>query len=160
MVDDYRVQLAEDSTLWSVGEVTTAQLIRLACDALVSGMDSQALRELAGAPESSSSSDYDIEDILERVADDFGFTFYRRNSADGRLAGARVLAAQCVAGHLPPRELARWMHSRIKHGHEDQRVEALVSLDDQYDISDYTGQSPEQIDRAVLGAAERLLACR
>lgn len=156
MVEDYALQLAEDVVLWSVGEVTTAELVRCACDALIEGLDSQALRELAGASETDSQ--YEIEDLLERVATELDFAFYARDSADGRLAAARVLAARCAAGHLPPRELARWMHERIKHGHPDRRVEALVSADDQYDILGYTNQSEADIDRAVRAGAESLLA--
>ena len=149
-------QLADDATLWSVGEVTTAEVVSSACDALVAGLDSQALRELAGA--SANDSQYDIEDLLERVASDFNFVCYRRDSDAGRLAAARLLAARCVAGALPPRQLAGWMHERIKHGHPDPRVEALVSLEDQYDIIQYTaGLTIEQIDRDVLAAATRLL---
>jgi hypothetical protein len=56
-----------------------------------------------------------------------------------------------------PRELARWMHERIRHGHPDPRVEALVSLDDQYDIIEYTGRSAAELDEAVTAAARRLL---
>ena len=49
------------------------------------------------------------------------------------------------------------MHERIRHGHPDPRVEALVSLDDQYDIIEYTGQSAAELDEAVTAAARRLL---
>ncbi len=155
MVHDYRRQLEADVALWSVDGVTSCEVIRLACDALVSGLDSQALRELAGA--SPSSPAYDIEDLLERVAIDFELTFHGRHSEGGQLAAARVMAAQCVAGELPPRELARWMHSRIQHGHDDQRVEALVYLDDRYDVREHTGESLDQIDVAVMNAAKYLL---
>jgi hypothetical protein len=109
VVRDYPQQLAEDAALWSTREVTTSELVRLACDALVDGLDSQALRELAGA--SDSTSVYEVEDMLERVAEDFGFRLLARDSEGGRLAATRVLAAQCVAGQLMPREFARWMQA-------------------------------------------------
>jgi hypothetical protein len=155
VVNDFVRQLAEDATLWSVGEVTTRELVRLACDALVGDLDSQSLRELAGA--SPEESQYEIEDLLERVGHAFGFVVYERDSESGRLAAARILAAQCVVGGLPPRELASWMHTRIKHGHEDRRVEALVSLDDRYDVAETMGNPVDEIDRAVLVAAAQLL---
>ena len=155
VADNWSKDVATEMALWSVGESTTAKLVLVACDALVGGLDSQPLRELAGA--SGTSSNYDIEDILERLAHEHDVPFYRRHSSAGRKAAARVLAAQCVAGDLPPRELARWMHTRIKHGHDDPLVEALVSLDDQYDVCDYSGESPDVVDRAVVEAAARLV---
>jgi len=109
-------RLAEDVALWSVGEIMTADIVEHACDALVGGLDSQALRELAG-----------------------------------------VLARRCVAGELPPREFVQWLHSRVGHGHEDEQLEALVSLDDSYDITEYTGVGAEEIDRQVMDGAHRLL---
>jgi hypothetical protein len=59
-----------------------------------------------------------------------------------------------------PREFARWMHTRIRHGHEDGRIETLVSMDDRYDVAESTGESLDQIDRQVLNAAERLLGSK
>ena len=155
MLDDHAEELAADLALWSVGELTTVEVIRMACDALVSGLDSQSLRELAGASERTS--EYEIEDLLERVAVDFGLEFYARDSLEGRLAASRVLARECVAGRLEPREFARWMHTRIRHGYEDVGIETLVSKDDKYDVRELMGNPVDDIDRQVLNAAERLL---
>jgi hypothetical protein len=154
VLDGYAHQLAEDATLWSVDDLTTAELVRSACGALVDGLDSQALRELAGA---GVASDFEIEDLLARVAADFGFQSFTRDSPAGRVAAARVLAGQCVGGNLTPREFARWMHARIRHGHEDRRLEALVSLDDVYDLAETSGQALEDIDLRVRLAAHELL---
>jgi hypothetical protein len=83
VADGYAEKLAEDATLWSVGEVSSADVVRVACDALVDGLDSQALRELAGA--SGSASDYEIEDLLQRAAAEIGFPFYERGGPDARM---------------------------------------------------------------------------
>lgn len=151
-VEDHVRRLADDAALWSVQEASSAEVVEHACEALVDGLDSQALRELAGmSPEAPPD---DLEDLLRQVAADFGFPFYRRESDEGRAAASCALARECVGGRLPPRELTRWMHSRIRHGHEDNRVEALVALDDDYDIA---VRPSEEIDRAVVEAARRLL---
>lgn len=135
--------------------MTTAELIRTACDALVVGADSQGLRELAGA--SDSTSRFDIEDLVEQVAAEFGFEFHRTDSSAGRLEASRLLARRCVNGHLLPREFARWMHTRIGHGHENRLVETLVTMDDRYDVSESYGDLTEDIDQAVLSAARELM---
>lgn len=148
--------LAEDATLWSVGEVTTGELALTACDALVFGADSQALRELAGASEATSA--FGIEELLRALGDDFGFEVYQHDTVAGRLAASRILAAQCVDGRLAPRDLARWMHTRIGHGHEDRWVEALVSMDDRYDLAgNASSETMDEVDGAVLEAARHLL---
>ena len=49
-VTDARRGLSEAAVLWSIEEIAPADVIRLACDALVAGLDSQGLRELAGLP--------------------------------------------------------------------------------------------------------------
>lgn len=102
-------------------------------------------------------SEFEVEDLLARVASDFGYLFYPRDSEAGRVPAASVLAGQCVAGRLPPRELARWMHTRIGHGHDDDRVETLVGLDDRYDVAESTGGPLEEIDSDVRRAAERFV---
>jgi hypothetical protein len=149
-----KARLSDATALWSVGAVTADEVITRACDALVAGHDSQALRELAGAPRASSV--YEVEDLLAQVADDFGFSFHPKGSEQGRVAAARVLAALCISGHIAPRELARWMHDTIGHGH-GEALEALVLLDDDYDLVEYAGQSAEDIDRTVIDAARKLL---
>ena len=149
-------QLQEDAILWAVGEVTTDELVRTACDALIAGLDTQALRELAGS--NGATSHFDIDDLLRSLAEDIGLEFWSHGSEGGRLAAALVFASRCVAGGMEPRQLAGWMHERIGHGHPDPRVEALVSLDDRYDIVNYTRDSVLEIDAAVLEAAHGLVA--
>lgn len=148
-------QLREDAILWTVDEVTTVELVRSACDALVDGLDSQELRLLAGA--NGSTSNFEIDDLLRAIASDLGFKMWPHGSEGARFAASLVLAARCVAGQIDPREFAAWMHERIRHGHPDRRVEALVSLDDRYDTVNYTGESIRAIDGAVLEAAGLLL---
>lgn len=112
--------------------------------------------ELAGASPTTFS--VDIEELLRQLAEEFGFPFYERRGEGGRLAAARVLARRCVAGALPPREFVHWLHSRVGHGHEDEQLEALVSLDDSYDITDASGVRAEDIDRQVMRGAHELLS--
>lgn len=126
-----------------------------ACDALVEGLDSQALRMLAGASESMSG--FEIDELLRELAPELGYEPVSHGSVEARFAAARVFATRCVRGDLPPRELAAWMHSRIRHGHPDRRVEALVVADDEYDTIEFSNLSEAQLDDRVVAAARRLL---
>jgi hypothetical protein len=79
VVEESLQQLEDDAAMWSIRYLNTAELIRSACDALVAGADSPALRGLAGAFDSAAS--FEIEELLQRVASDFGFDFHRDTAA-------------------------------------------------------------------------------
>lgn len=153
--EESRRALADVVALWGVGAATPEAVIRAACDALAAGLDSQALRELAGL--SISSSTYEVEDALPKALEDIAIPFNPPRTAGAQVAAARVLASRLLASQVDSRELVAWMHRTFRHG-ENDAIEPFLQLDDEYDIIEHTGRSAEQVDQDVIVAARRLLA--
>ncbi|WBO61629.1 hypothetical protein [Streptomyces camelliae] len=145
-------ELQDRAVLWSMGEIRAAEVVAAACDALVAGLDSPALRILAACTRAEA--DYDVPDLLPPALDELGLTFYSADSVAGQEAATRALAARMVAGELTPRELAFRIHQRF--GHELPLAERLVDLDDEYDVLEYGDRTPAQVDADVTAEALRL----
>ncbi|MFE0358866.1 hypothetical protein ACFW2I_36105 [Streptomyces nigra] len=144
--------LQDYAALWSMGEIRATDVVTGACNALVAGLDSPALRMLAACTRAEA--DYDVPDLLPPALDELGLTFYPVGSLSGQEAAARALAARMLAGELTPRELAFRIHQRF--GHELPLAERLANLDDEYDILEYGDRTPAQVDADVLAEALRL----
>jgi hypothetical protein len=152
--DEARRVLADTVALWSAGAETPEAVVRCACDALVAGLDSDGLRTLAGL--STSASTWDVEDVVPLAAAELGIETCPPRTEGASLQAARVLARRCLAGAVQPRELVAWMHTTFVHGQSD-RIEPLLVLDDEYDISMDTDRSIAFLDQEVLDAARALL---
>ncbi|MEU9736473.1 hypothetical protein [Streptomyces sp. NPDC048002] len=135
-----------------MGEIGATDVVTSACDALVAGLDSPALRILAACTRAEA--DYDVHDLLPPALDELGLTFHPAGSPAGQEAAARALAARMLAGELTPRELAFRIHQRF--GHEPPLAAQLANLDDEYDILEYGDRTPAQVDADVLAEARRL----
>ncbi|MGY6026597.1 hypothetical protein [Streptomyces spinosirectus] len=144
--------LQDRAVLWSMGEVRAAEVVAGACDALVAGLDSPALRMLAACTRAEA--DYDVPDLLPPALDELDLTFYPVGSVGGQEAAARALAARMLAGELTPRELVLRIHHRF--GHELPLAERLANLDDEYDILEYGGRTAAQVDADVVAEALRV----
>ncbi|MGW7081596.1 hypothetical protein [Streptomyces sp. NPDC054866] len=144
--------LQDLAVLWSIGEARATDVVGAACEALVAGLDSPALRILAACTRGEA--EYDVPDLLPAALDELGLTFYPRDSEAGREAAVRALADQMLAGRLTPRELALRIHQRF--GHQLPLAERLAELDDEYDILEYGDRTPAQIDAEVTAEARRL----
>lgn len=94
-----------------MGEIRATDVVTAACDALVAGLDSPALRILAACTRAEA--DYDVPDLLPPALDELGLTFHPAGSVAGQEAAARALAARMLAGELTPRELAFRIHQRF-----------------------------------------------
>lgn len=127
-------------------------MVGAACDALVAGLDSPALRALAACTRAEA--DYDVPEILPSALDELGLTFYPVSSIAGQEAAARALARQLLSGELTPRELAFRIHQRF--GHELALAERLAELDDEYDVLEYGNRTLAQVDAEVTAEARRL----
>ncbi|MEU9272248.1 hypothetical protein AB0E04_43635 [Streptomyces sp. NPDC048251] len=145
-------ELQDRAVLWSMGEIRATAVVAAACDALVAGLDSPALRILAACTRAEA--DYDVPDLLPPALDELGLTFYTVGSVAGQEAAVRALAARMLAGELTPRELAFRIHQRF--GHELPLAERLAELDDEYDILEYGDTTPAQVDADVTAEALRL----
>ncbi|MFE2532092.1 hypothetical protein [Streptomyces sp. NPDC059371] len=145
-------ELQDRAVLWSVGEIRATDVVAAACEALVAGLDTPALRILAACTRAEA--DYDVRDLLPPALDELGLAFYSVGSVAGQEAAARALAARMLAGEMTPRELAFRIHSRF--GHELPLVEGLAELDDDYDTLDYSNRTRAQVDADVTAEALRL----
>ena len=65
-------QLQDRAVLWSMGEIHATDVVAGACDALVAGLDSPALRILAACTRAEA--DYDVPDLLPPALDELGLT--------------------------------------------------------------------------------------
>ncbi|MEO3978423.1 hypothetical protein [Streptomyces sp. CAU 1734] len=147
----------DHADLWSAGEIRPAELVAAACDALVAGLDSPALRTLAACTRGEA--DYDVPDLLPGALGELGLVFRPAGGAEGREAGARALARRMLAGDPDPRGFAFHMHRT--HGHGLPLTERLAELNDEYD--EYGGhgcfpgdRTPAEIDAEVMAEARRL----
>ncbi|MFC8492930.1 hypothetical protein ACFUJU_19440 [Streptomyces sp. NPDC057235] len=144
--------LQDLAVLWSIGEAHAHDVVEAACAALVAGLDSPALRILAGYTRAEA--EYDVPDLLPVVLDELDLVFYPRDSEAGQDAAVRALAHQMLAGRLTPRELALRIHQRF--GHQLPLAERLAELDDEYDIVEYENRTLAQLDAEVTAEAQRL----
>ncbi|MGW3094976.1 hypothetical protein ACWDCC_16190 [Streptomyces sp. NPDC001102] len=145
-------ELQDRAVLWSMREIPAADVVAAACDALVAGLDSPALRILAACTRSEA--DYDVPDLLPPALDELGLVFHPAGSVAGQEAAARAFATWMLAGELTPRELALQIHHRFWH--ELTVAAQLALLDDEYDTLEYGDRTPAQVDADVVTEALRL----
>jgi hypothetical protein len=153
---DARQLLFDAVALWEVRTTSGAEeVISAATDAIVAGVDSPTLRELAGA---SPKEDYwTLRPLIEGTLDELGVPYPGPGTDEIQIAGARVMCRRLLDGTVAPREFATWAHNTI--GHEGAgRLQPLVELDDVYDVCEYTGDTPDELDEAARSAAKSLLA--
>jgi hypothetical protein len=152
--DEATAELANATALWSVRYLRAADVIRVACDALVAGLDGDALRMLAAVPYRNA--DDELPQALEAALNELGLDYYAPGSRNGQTAAVKVLAARVLAGALPPRDLASWAHRTIGHG-QLPLAEGLVELDDVYDCVEYSDQTLDEVDADVVAEARRIV---
>ncbi|MEW2448601.1 hypothetical protein AB0896_13705 [Streptomyces parvulus] len=145
--------LQDRAALWRTGEAGAADVVSSACDALVAGVDSPALRILAACTRAEA--DYDVHDLLPPALDELGLVLHPAGSRAAQEAGVRALATRTLAGELTPRELAFRVHWRF--GHDFSPAERLAVLDDEYDYLEH-GEDTAQVDADVLAEARRITA--
>ncbi|WP_042443114.1 hypothetical protein [Streptacidiphilus jiangxiensis] len=150
--DEAAAGLRSTATLWSNGRCPAAALADAACDALVAGLDTPGLRELAAV--NHRDADYDVPRLLPTAMKELGLTLHPHGSPAAQESWARLLAADTLAGRLTPRELADEIH--LQFGHRLPPAETLASLSDEYHQLEYTGRTAASVDAEVLAEARRL----
>ncbi|MFJ7985915.1 hypothetical protein [Streptomyces sp. NPDC096351] len=150
------IALHDCAALWSAGEVRAADVVTVACDALVAGLDTPGLRMLAACTRGEA--DYDIHDLLPPALAELGLTFHALGAGSGREAAVQALARRMLAGELTPREFAFRLHQR--YGHGLPLTERLAVLDDEYDLLEYGDGAVEQVDAEVTAEARRIASHR
>jgi hypothetical protein len=151
-----REALRDAVALWEVRTTFGPDaLIAAAGDALVAGVDSPTLRELAGA---SARDDYwTLRPLVEGALEELSIPLPAPGSDEIQIAATRVMAKRVINGALTPSEFARWAHGTIGHQGAPE-LQPLVDFDDAYDVTEYTGDTPSDIDEAARSMALSLLA--
>jgi hypothetical protein len=161
---DALARLQDAAVLWSIGSATPAEVVEAACDCLEAGVDSPALRILAGL---SSAPNADSDELRRWLGDALGelsLTYYREGSRDGEDAAVRIMARRLLAGAITPRDLTSWAYTRITREGTPLARE-LVDLDDAYErvepfIYDgpaYPTAAVAKVDADVIAEARRLV---
>ncbi len=142
--------------LWEVAETTgAAAVISAAVNAIVKGVDSPALRELAGL--SGNESYWAMRPVVESTLEEFDIAFPGPDGDDIQIAATRVMCERLLDGILSARDFCSWAHSTI--GHEGAaQLQPFVDLDDVYDIDEYAGHGVQALDDAAHAMAKLLLA--
>jgi hypothetical protein len=153
---DAKDRLLDAVTLWDVRSTLGAHdMVQTAADALAAGVDSPALRELAGL--SADESYWTLRPLIEATLDELAIDYPERGGDAIQIAAARVMSARLLAGGLSARHFATWAHRTI--GHEGaSRLQPIVELDDAYDDGEYAGDTGRGLDDAVRREAASLLA--
>ncbi|NKE56555.1 hypothetical protein FXN61_06800 [Lentzea sp. PSKA42] len=147
-VEEFRDVVA----LWHVGQRSASDVVRAACELLVAGVDGPSVSALAGA--SLRHAWEEMPPLLEDALRELGLEHHELGSEGGKEEGLRLMARRTLAGKMPPRELAEWVHNNF--GHDLPQAEGLARLDDIYDVLEYTDLSPADVDDQVMTEVRRI----
>lgn len=140
-------------SLWRLEPSRLGEVIDAATDALVAGLDSPSLRELAGA--SPRESRFVLDPLIRATIDELGLVAVR----DLTLQKAALLAMlrRLRAGRVSPREVAAWAHQCIGHD-GDEECQPFVDFDDVYDTEEHLNIDEPAIDHMLREEAAALLS--
>lgn len=135
---------------WVTGDQPAEDLPALATDALVRGLDSPALRELAGT----ATEDYwAIKDHFERTAHELDLAMPDEQTALWRLT--RYKAEEIVSGAVSPSSGAHWVWREVwRRIEREGDLRIFVALADEWD--DHPDDRRE-IEAQIIEAAKALL---
>jgi len=137
--------------LWAIGDQASNDLPDLATGALVRGVDSPSLRELAGVP----ADDYwRIKALFESVLDELGLNLPDEQTALWQLA--QHTAAEIVAGTVSPSVGAHRIWSEMSH-RIARAGDLRVFIGHASEWDDHPDHRSE-IDASIIEAAQKLLA--
>ena len=137
------------AVLWLVEERGVEPVVRAACDALVAGMDGEALQALAALSVHAHSYDSEVDQTVRAALAEQGRPLPARGSDEAKEAAVHAMASQALRGQWIPRELAAWAHRVIGH-QGPEMAQPLVVLDDRYDMVAYGDEVAEDLDEQVL----------
>ncbi|MCB2411690.1 hypothetical protein LGT39_02360 [Demequina sp. TTPB684] len=142
--------------LWEVRESSgAAAVISAAVNAVVAGVDSPSLFEVAGF--TGKESYWTIRPVVEATFEELNIPYPGPDRDEMQIAATRVMGKRLLDGELSARDLCAWAHSTI--GHDGAaRLQPLVELDDAYDIEEYAGADVQVLDDAAHEMAMSLLA--
>ena len=134
-------QLVDAVSLWRMSPRHAGEVIDAATSCLVVGLDTPALRELAG--ESATESSYVVEGLIRQCLEELAVSDVLE--LDPELAAATAMIRRFLAGSVSARELASWAHRVI--GHEGaSSLQPFVELDDEYDLLGVNGATEADLE--------------
>ena len=128
-------------------------LSRAATDLIVAGKDGAGVLEMASVyPDESGAT---IDRIVENV-------ILELDLVPALLTGNEVLAVRrmcrmVLADLMAERELSGWVHSSFHHQSDDERLNELALLDDEYDDVDARGSQAGELRRRIRDLAQQIL---
>lgn len=152
--DDARDRLAEAICLFrdEIRPATREALIHTAVQALVAGVDSPALAELAGRyPDDPWSV---LGQATDAVVHELDLAVPEPD--DVNVVRLRWQLEELLAGTLTPRELAAWAHSELGHN-GIAAAQPFVVADDEYDSIEYSSWTNDELDAWIRHKALAIL---
>jgi hypothetical protein len=146
-------QLADAIALWRFNPDGRGQeIVDAAVDALVGGVDSPTLRELAGVPGNEPRSV--LDELVDTTTAELGINSLPDPTGS---TAFRVMAHQAIAGRITARELTFWAYRYI--GPEaEEFAQPFVHLSWLYEDVEIQKWSIDDVDRAVIAEAQAYLA--
>lgn len=153
--DEATALLADAVSVWRLSPGTVNEVIDAAVQCLVAGVDSPALRELAGA--SPRDPQFVLEPLVEDTLAELGMlNVLSVNAQRGALA---AMLRRFKRNEFSAREVVRWVHDHIGHD-GDERCQVFVDLDDMYDTAVYSDVDTEELERWMTDEANAFLEGR
>lgn len=149
-----RSHVVEAMAWWRLGlSDGRAILAHSATDALVAGLNGDALAELAGIRDDINP--FELDALIERVADELGLRADLDD--DPAVVAVRRMCRLVLADEMSERELSRWVHDQFHHESESDLLNQLAELDDEYDDAQYARSGTDQIEARIREIAEQIL---
>lgn len=140
------------TALAELGVTSAAPIVEAAGEALVSGLDSPSLRDLAGR--SNKSTLIDIRAALDATYDELDLAYPDPTSSEVLLLALEHYCLEYLDERMPARDLIKWAHENI--GHEGPEIaQPLVNLDDELDDGDV---DPSDLEWETLERVRAFLA--
>ena len=134
-------QLVDAVSLWRMSPLHAGEVIDAATSCLVVGLDTPALRELAG--ESLAGASYVVEELIRRCLEELAMSDVLE--LDLELAAATAMIRRFLAGSVSARELASWAHRVVGHDGATS-LQPFVMLDDEYDLLGVGGTTEADLE--------------
>src|SRR5881296_1271755 len=136
---------------WVLGQIASERLPLVAQDALEAGLDSPALRELAGEANPAMS---DAGPIFDRALKELGLALMTRSEAG--LVLAKMYARQILTGAFGPYEGARRIWREAWNRECDERLSSFVYWASEYE-EHLDPDRRTECERGILEAARQLV---
>lgn len=150
-------KLYQCALAWAAGD-RGAVIVDAAAEALVDGLDSPALRYLAGSTRSQA--DSDAAEWAHQAIAELGLHLPERLSTNAVVAASRMEALQFLGDRSAPRDFAKRLYRRYVATDYAPELQDFSALDDWYDMIDsgVVAAEIDVVDRATIKAARDLAA--